>query len=192
MKSLQQINDFLVSAIGMEFQDLKAFLDLGKRKTIPKKGLLAEPGMLIEHAYFVIDGIVRYYIVDKSSEEFTKHFVSSPSFVVASIPDFFLRTSDSIHCEALTELEVVEWTYDQLIDFGMKHSKFMHFLLTRVVIAYSQKEEKEISMHTLDAKERYLKFIEDYPDVAYDVPLRYIASFLNIRPETLSRIRAQK
>ncbi|WP_235298298.1 Crp/Fnr family transcriptional regulator [Portibacter marinus] len=188
----KEINEFLVKATKIKFEQLKELLVLGKMKSIEKKSLLAEPGKIIDHSYFLIDGIVRHFVVDKRGEEYTKTFMRSPDFVVASIPDFFLRTKDSIHCEALTDLIVIEWTYDQLIAFGKKVPEFFLFLIRCVVKAYKMKEQKEIAMHILDATERYEKFVNDYPEIAYDVPLRYIASYLNIRPETLSRIRAPR
>lgn len=187
-----EVNDYLVRATKVEFDVLKKFLALGKYKTIKKKGLLAKPNCLIEHSYFLVEGIVRHYVKVGKDEEFTKHFMRDPDFVVASIPDFFLRTKDSIHCEAVTDLKVIEWKYEDLMSFAEENPKFFHFLLKCVVRAYKQKETKEIAMHLYDAKQRYQQFLLEYPGVAYEVPLRYIASFLNIRPETLSRIRAQK
>ncbi|GLR15931.1 Crp/Fnr family transcriptional regulator [Portibacter lacus] len=188
----KEINDFLVEQSGLPLETLQPLLVRGKLKTIKKKELLAEPGKLIETSYFLINGIVRHFVIDKKKAEFTKHFMRDPDFVVSSIPGFFLRTKDNIHCEAVTDLTVIEWTYEDLIDFALKNPKFFHFLLKCIVNAYSIKEKKELALHLLDAKERYTQFLEDFPGIAYAVPLRYIASYLNIRPETLSRIRAIK
>ena len=187
-----EFDNYFVQVTGMKLATLQKLLDLGKVKKIKKKGLLAEPGKVIEHSYFLMEGIVRHYIIDSNNGEFTKHFMRDPDFVVASIPDFFLRTNDTIICEAVTDLKVIEWTYEDIMNFAEEHAKFFHFLLMCVVKAYKQKENKEIAMHQLDARQRYMQFLEEYPGIAYEVPLRYIASFLNIRPETLSRIRAQK
>jgi len=187
-----EVNDYLVEVTGMKLEELQSLLDAGKIKKIKKKGLLAEPGKIIQHSYFLFEGIVRHYVIDNTKDEFTKHFMRDPDFVVASIPDFFLRTNDSIICEAITDLKVIEWKYEDIIEFAETHPRFFHFLLKCIVKAYKQKENKEIAMHQLDARQRYIQFLEEYPGVAYEVPLRYIASFLNIRPETLSRIRGQK
>lgn len=186
----KEINEYLVRRTGIEFEQLKELLVLGQLKKIEKKKLLAEPGRIASHSYFLIEGIVRHFAIGKKSEDFTKHFMRGPDFFVASIPGFFLRSKDSIHCESLTDITVIQWTYDDLINFGMKYPKFFHFLLKCVVITYQQKEQKEIALHMYDARERYENFIADFPIIAYEVPLRYIASYLNIRPETLSRIRA--
>lgn len=192
MKTVEEIKNFLVDATGIPLQELQILLDAGEKKEIKKKELLAEPGRPIKTSYFLAKGIVRHYVVDENENEFTKNFMASPNFLVSSIPDFFLQTKASIHCEALSDLLVVEWSYKDLINFAEGHPKFFHFLLKCVVIAYKQKETKEVSMLQLDAKHRYDQFVESFPKIAFDVPLRYIASYLNIRPETLSRIRGQK
>lgn len=61
------------------------------------------------------------------------------------------------------------------------------------ILLFQQIIEKEKEMinelTTLNAKERYLKFIANNPNVIKSVPLQYIASYLGIKPETISRIR---
>lgn len=188
----EEINKYLTYQTGLPLINLQKLLVRGRLKSIKRKQLLAQPGQLVNHSYFLIEGIVRHFVVGKNKSEFTKHFMKAPDFLVASIPNFFLRTPDSIRCEAITDLSVIEWAYDDLINFGMEYPKIFHFLLKCVVKTYQIKEKKELALHQLDAKERYEQFLDDFPGIAYEVPLRYIASYLNIRPETLSRIRALK
>ena len=126
MKTANEIKDYLVKATGMPIEKLQKLLSLGKYKRIKKKDLLAEPGIVVEHSYFLINGIVRHFVVGENDNDFTKHFMRGPDFVVASIPDFFLRTKDSIHCEALTDIEVIEWTYHDLIAFAEEQSIIGH------------------------------------------------------------------
>jgi CRP-like cAMP-binding protein len=54
-------------------------------------------------------------------------------------------------------------------------------------IAYNENRSRELS--ALNAEERYLKLLKDYPEIIQHVPIQYIASFLGMKPESLSRIR---
>ena len=53
-------------------------------------------------------------------------------------------------------------------------------------------EDRLFQFHTMDATSRYLKLIEDHPHIIQNIPLTFIASYLGISLETLSRIRAKK
>ena len=54
-------------------------------------------------------------------------------------------------------------------------------------ITYNEKRSRELSV--LNAEQRYLKLMNDYPEIIQNVPIQYIASFLGMKPESLSRIR---
>jgi len=56
-------------------------------------------------------------------------------------------------------------------------------------IVYNENRSKELA--TLTAEQRYKKLIENFPSIIHNVPVQYIASFLGIKPESLSRIRRQ-
>ena len=171
-------------------QELAAFIALGKEDIIPSKKYLTQPNFPVKEIFFLKKGIVRHFFKGKKGNEFTKNFIAGPRFMCPSLSDFFLQTPSCIYCQSLTELEVIRWDYQGLFQFAEENPMMYKMLLTSVVSAFKGKESKEISMNQKEAKERYLEFIETQPKVAGNVPLQYIASYLNIRPETLSRIRA--
>lgn len=180
----------LLSLTKLSKGQVDEFLSKGTALSIPAKTLLIRPGQPVKNAYFLKQGIIRHFIKAKSNKEFTKNFIRGPRFMLPSLSDFFLQTPSSIYCQALTTLEVIRWDYDTIINFGDTHPIFYKFLLTGTVQAFRGKEQKEIALNQMEAKERYLQFLEQHSDIANEVSLQYIASYLNIRPETLSRIRA--
>jgi len=180
---------FILKVTKLSEVELKQFLALGLAKNIERKTKLAKPGNHISKAYFLKKGIVRHYICH-NNEEFTKNFISGPRFMVPSLTNFFLETPSIIFCESLSELEVIEWDRKDLFTFSEENPKMYKFLMNAVVKAFHSKELKEISANQLNAKERYLQFMNEFPKLINQIPLQYIASYLGIRPETLSRIRA--
>ena len=172
-------------------EELKQFLQLARPGLIPKGTLLTKPHQPVQDAYFLKQGILRHYILGRQRKEFTKNFIRGPRFALPSLSDFFNQSPSSIYCEALTDLEVLNWKYPQIIEFADAHPRFYKFLLKGTVGAFKRKEQKEIALNQKSAEERYLDFLEEFPLLVNQVPLQYIASYLNIRPETLSRIRAR-
>jgi len=166
------------------------FLSIGQEKQIAKKTKLTKPNLYVDKAYFLKNGIVRHFI-KKGDQEFTKSFLKGPKFILPSLTNFFLETKSYIYCEAMSELEVIEWTRDELYEFADNNPKMYKFLLKSVVKAFEGKEQKEIALNQLEAKDRYLNFLNDFPNLINEIPNQYVATYLGVRPETLSRIRSK-
>lgn len=67
--------------------------------------------------------------------------------------------------------------------------KDFSILVFQESLAYNENRSKELA--TLTAEQRYQKLIDNYPQILYNVPLQYIASFLGMNPKSLSRIRKE-
>ncbi len=186
----KQLTNQIIQITKLNKDKVEELLALGVDKKINKKKKLARPERIIDKAYFLKSGIVRHYVI-KGNQEFTKNLISGPRFMLPSLTNFFLNTPSQIYCESLTELEVIEWSKKDLFQFADDNVKFYKFLLKAVVKAFHGKEMKEIALNQFDAKQRYLNFLEDFPNLINEIPVQYIASYLSIRPETLSRIRAK-
>lgn len=186
----QTIINLVIQMTKLSEEAVKSFLSYGVSKRIQKKKKLASPNQFVDKAYFLKSGIIRHYVC-KDNHEFTKNFIRGPRFMLPSLTNFFLETTSSIYCESLTELDVIEWSRNDLYHFADQHPKMYKFLLKAVVKAFHGKEVKEISLNQLDAKQRYLNFLEEFPNLTNEIPLQFVATYLGIRPETLSRIRAK-
>jgi len=156
-------------------KEVQYFISLGIQKTIKKKTLLTQPNLIVDKVYYLKQGCIRHYVI-KNNKEFTKNFIRGPRFILPSLTDFFLQTPSSIYCQTLSELEVIEWNRAQVFEFADAHPKMYHFFLRSVTMAFKGKELKEIALNQLDSKERYLKFLDDYPNLVNEIPNQYIAS----------------
>lgn len=185
----QQLINQITQITKLSTEESKNFLDLGVHKTIIKKTKLANPSKIVDKAYFIKSGVIRHY-VRSNNQEFTKNIIKGPRFMLPSLTNFFLNTPSQIYCESITELEVIQWNKKDIFDFANRNSNLYKFLLQGVVRAFHSKEVKEIALHQLNATQRYLEFLENFPNLINEIPVQYVASYLGIRPETLSRIRA--
>ena len=186
----QAISNQITQLTKLTNKQAEELLALGVDKTIEKKKKLASPDRIVDKAYFLKRGIIRHYVRPKN-QDFTKNLIRGPRFMLPSLTNFFLNTPSHIYCESITELEVIEWNRKDVFHFADQHVKFYRFLLGAVVRAFHGKEVKEIALNQLDAEQRYLNFLEEFPNLINEIPVQYVASYLGIRPETLSRIRAK-
>jgi len=186
-KLLQQI----LKTTQLNKSEMLDFLALGTEKCISKSKLILVPNTNTTKAYFLISGTIRHY-TKQDSKQFTKNLIRGPRFMLPSLTSFFLGTQSKIYCQALTDLKVIEWSREDLLRFSDEHPKMYKFFLRAVVRAFHTKELKEIAFIQLNAEQRYLQFLNDFPNLINEIPIQYIASYLGIRPETLSRIRAKR
>ncbi|HXO74156.1 MAG TPA: hypothetical protein VN824_02975, partial [Puia sp.] len=75
---------------------------------------------------------------------------------------------------------------DRIYQQSTRIEKLGRLMTTRFVL---EKEEWELECMRLDTRERFLRFVENNPDLMQRVPQKYLASYLNMKPETFSRLK---
>lgn len=140
---------------------------------------------------FITEGVFRVYSVDKRGRELILRFAAEGEFTFLSDDYKSLNSDSEYHWEALTDATLLAWRdkdlellVNKIPGWYSTSLKIMATLIYRLVIERAE-------MFNDDATTRYLKFIQRYPDTITRVPLRCIANYLGIAPQSLSRIRHQ-
>jgi CRP-like cAMP-binding protein len=139
---------------------------------------------------FIDHGIMRAYISSDNLQEATKHFLRRNQFAM-DIPSFYDDLPATVSIQAVTEthlLVINRTTWQQLC---AAVPKLFLFTKTFSELTFLNKIKDTDYLRFGTAKEKYLEFVRRYPDLALSVPLQYIASYLQITPQSLSRIRKQ-
>ena len=164
------------------------FLSIGRIKSINASDYFIRVGEVPCKIAFVHSGLFRYVYLNDKGNEFTKgiivenFFLSSYSAMIMGKPSYF-------SIEALEDSQVLEiiWKdFTQLIDNDIFWIKF---LLKFIEKGYIIKEKRERDLLLLDAETRYKNFLTEFPGMDQRIKQGIIASYLGIKPETLSRIR---
>jgi len=171
--------------------ETKRLLDLCEPVEFSSKTLINKVGDKVNHCYFLKEGIIRHYIED-NKKDVTLNFLKGPNLMLTSITSFFMETPSEINCATITPISGFKIEKEKFLSFCSEHPSCFKTILNGVVHAFNKKEKKENHHTRKSAKERYSRFLLDYEELAHEVPLRHIASYLDIRPETLSRIRSDK
>ncbi|PXY42507.1 CarD family transcriptional regulator [Flavobacterium cheongpyeongense] len=154
---------------------------------VPKKTLLLKKGHVENYLSFVAKGLVRYYI---PGENYDHTFAFAFDNEFTSGYDSFITQKPSVYTiEALSDLILWRISYSDLQDIyaetkiGNTIGRFASEGL------YLQKSKRELSLLTDSAEKRYLNLFTDQPQLIQKIPQKYLASYIGITPQALSRIR---
>jgi CRP-like cAMP-binding protein len=152
-----------------------------------KGELLLEEGQVCEHIYFIRKGAVRGFIRDGKKDITT--WITAEGEMVSSILSFERKGSSIENMQAIEDCEVLALT---LVDLEKLYEQFPEFnIVGRKLLQqyYSDAEGRAFIARLTKAETKYKQFLTRYSHFANRIPLTYVASFLGITLETLSRVR---
>ncbi|MBP1639292.1 MAG: Crp/Fnr family transcriptional regulator [Bacteroidetes bacterium] len=184
---LQRYKDKIMSMLKMLLEtDMKEYIQLVSLK---KNDFLVKEGEVCHYYYFVLEGILRNYYI-KNGTEITTNF-DFPNDIAANFTSLMLQQK-SIGCiQAMTDCKIYRMKasdFDKIKAKNPSMQQIKEILISGYVILL---EERLYSLQFCTAAERYHFMMEEYPYFIQQIPLTYIASYLGISLETLSRIRAK-
>lgn len=155
--------------------------------TFPRNAYLSEAGKVEKYLYLVVSGAVRAIYLSED-EEFTVRFGYRGS-VISSLDSFISGEPSQFHLQAIRKTTVIRLEKTAYLEFVQSnpevskvHLELMNGLLTSML-------DREIDLLTSSSLERYNRILKRSPQLFQEVPLKYIASYLRMSPETLSRLR---
>lgn len=145
-------------------------------------------GEIEQYLHYIEKGIVRYFYYDvKKDKEITVDFAFSEQFCL-SYASFVKQTSSIIQMQALTDIKAYKIGRSQLEKL-MNSIEFVQIKANILEKLFLEKCERELRFLTQTPEENYLFLLQKEPVLMQNVPLKYIASYIGITPQALSRIR---
>lgn len=185
----KEVLNNLKKFINVNNKEGDAFLDILSEKNLSRKDLLIREGQICDFAVFIFSGSLRYYYI-QNGEDCTGQFFFENGWY--SDYESFLSGKPSIqNIEAMEKTLLYSFKKSELESLYLQFPVFERFgrlMAERAVLGLMKKNEI-ISLYTHE--ERYLKLIAERPKVIERVSLKYIASYLGMKPESLSRIRTR-
>jgi len=165
--------------------------DYFRKHTFPcsfRKGkLLLKAGEICDHIYFIKKGAVRGFIRDGAKDITT--WITAENEIVSSISSLDMKEPAQENMQAIENCELLALTYSDFQDLYIKFPEF-NILARKLLQKYYQDAERRAFIaRVTKAEKKYRLFLIRYGHLANRIPLKYIASFLGITLETLSRVR---
>lgn len=158
--------------------------------TFKKNKFISSPLHYDKYVYLILNGVARGYMKDESKEITT--WIAKENELIGSISNVW-NNNEPIeeYVQALEDLVAVAIPHTMSRQLYLNHHIANYIGRKVMQVHYLQACERALISRLQSAEKRYIRFIKSYPGLVNRVPLKYIASFLCMRLETLSRIRSR-
>jgi CRP-like cAMP-binding protein len=169
-------------------EEVARFYALFTPQTIKKKDVLLLQGEVARYTYFVTDGCLRMYNIDKKGSEHAVQFAFEDHWVGDLYS--FLSEKPAVYCiDALEDTTFLRIDAERLEQAYADVPILERFFRLALQNSFFVLQHRLTAAHSETAEEKYDALCTRYPNIAQRVPQYHIASFLGITPESLSRIR---
>lgn len=158
------------------------------KKVFSKGELLLKEGEIEKNLYYIESGVIRVFLLSEFEEQtirfgYAGSFINSlSSFIKGQPSEFYIDVIRKATLKIITKENIFN-IVNNSIESSKEYTYFLENLIT-------QQLEREIDLLTVSPTERLNRVLKRSPNLFQQVPLRYIASYLRMTPETLSRIRS--
>lgn len=188
---MNQIEHILRYALGIQDETLIERLEkVSYIRNIPKGNHLARRGDNLLGVMFLINGMFRFYFLDSEGREHVDCFCGEFGYPVMPAIDFKMPLPINVQAlEDSTVLVIPTELVEALMESNLEVMRLYNKMLIKSLTIHW---EDKMALHQYDAAQRYEWFLKRYEGLIDRVPHMYIASFLNISPVTLSRLRNKR
>ncbi len=183
---LHPFRQFILGYVALQEADWQQIARCLEMRPVRAGALLVEAGRVCRHLYFLESGLLRYYIW-KEGADITKFFTEAP-YAFTSQRSFAEQRPVTENVEAVEDSVIWQLSYADALGL-LELPAWALFVrrLTQQVQHYTEVILEELQTET--AQSRYQKLLRERPQLVQRVPLRHLASYLGIAPQSLSRIR---
>jgi len=168
-----------------QWEDLEPLLAIGDYR---KGDRLARQGDEEMLQIFILEGMVKRVVSNPEGHEMILRFAAENE-MDTSYAAWRLRTPIPYSIVAVTAVRAAELPMPQWVDFIERHPDVMSRFEYEVMKLMSEVMAHTITLHLLDAPGRLSRFNRKHPDLAARIPKKELAAYLNLTPETLSRLK---
>ena len=180
--------NFLSQYVALNEAEKNAIIALDIFHSVPKGAILLKEGQKSKNSYFVLKGCLRkYYILDgeeKTTAFYTEMEALTPHCVTSQTPSEYYISSTEDCILIISNSDMEEEVNAKFPKFEILCRKFSESLLLKQQIDFDE-------FKTSSPEQRYLNLLQKRPDLIQRVPQHQLASYLGIKPQSLSRLRAR-
>lgn len=168
-----------------QWRELESLLDV---TDYPKGEALEHQGDHSMEQYFIIDGILKRVVSNAQGKEMILRFAAE-SDIDTSYAAWRLKTPIPYSIRAVTKVRAARLSMQQWVNFMERHDSVKSEFEFEIMKLMSEVMAHTITLHLLNAPGRVQRFMRKHTALAERLPKKELASYLNLSPETLSRLK---
>ena len=177
-------------SISLSSEAEKYIYSIAKEKSVSKGEILIREGQTVNKTFFVSQGSLRSFCIDKEGKEHTLQFAIKDWWISDFIA-IYNHEPASLTVESITDSTVIEFNAQKLDKIFLHFPEFEPFQRKNLERHVVSLHKRILNQLQLTALERYNLFLGQYPDIERYIPNYHIASYLGITQQSLSRVRAE-
>lgn len=186
-EAVQKLKSFIDRIITVTDEEWAVHRQLLRYERVEKGDFLLRAGQVCNRVSFVSSGLVRMYKTIRD-QDFTMFFAFDGEYVT-DYASFLTRLPADSFLQALEPTEVVHLYYDDMQSAYNQYPVWQKYGRLIAEFIYLELAKRTHMLQTCTPEELYLSLLNETPRILEQVPQHYIASYLGIQPESLSRIR---
>lgn len=184
------LTDFINSIEKTPDVSIEKLLAIISYKEFKKGDSIAKLGEIPSDVYVLKSGVIRSFFTDEKGKEYIKNLFI-PVKTTGALGALILNKPSRLSYDCLTECKVYSINFNKFKKLTKEDKAISNLYSTILEYVYLTLESKIYDLSVLNATERYLKLKKQIPDIENLIPQYHIASYLNITPVQLSRIRKE-
>jgi CRP-like cAMP-binding protein len=186
----EELRKHILGRVDMPEEDFNLTTTLVIPKKLRKRQYLLQEGDICKWLAFISKGCLRHFAVDGSGAEHIERFGIEGWWMV-DLGSFQSHQPSTDNIDALEDSELFLIGNDSLIKLSRMVPTWNQYYTIVLEEEFKAAQARISDFMSASPKERYLHFVETYPDLFRRIPLHHIASYLGITPQSLSRIRKE-
>jgi CRP-like cAMP-binding protein len=197
VETCEPFYNYMRQFVELDIDTMQLIADHTSAVTLPEKHLLLLEGNPCDKIYFIVSGLGRSYYTDFSGKTITWNFYfntpesTSKNLFATDYRAFLSNKLSSIAVEALTEVQALLFTKKEVNYLIEKSFTYERWLRKLNETAFMNMYDRAFTLLTMAAADRYEKLVKEESHLLQMFSNYYIASYLGIAPQSLSRIRSQ-
>lgn len=187
---LQPLINHFESFLPMEIEEIQLFEGRAVQRFIKRRQVILQEGYPCKHYSFIVEGCFRMYGVDRKGAEHNLQFAAENDWI-ADIGSFHDNKPSKLFIEAIEPSVILQIEQQDLYFLYKSIPKLDRIFKVIVENKFVELQNRVLQNISSTAQERYVTFMEQYPQLALRLPNIQIASYLGITPEFLSKIRSE-
>lgn len=167
--------------------EMEGLLHYCEFREFGKKTILVHEGEVDDYLNMVVKGLVMKFVKVKKSEVILQ--LATEGHVIHSELSYLTRMPSPVVVQTLEPTILISMRYDKMEEALIKNPQGE--MLGRMILEgmYIKKDERKYAWQAKDIRQRFLEYMDRHPHMLQRVPQKYLASYLNIKPETFSRLK---